>query len=116
MAYQLGRRERVFDGIRRIVIEELRAARKNLSESHPSNETRIHAARKSIKKVRAIVAAVDAAGGRGTTRSGKRLRDVNRVLSPLRDLDAMTKTLARLREIYPTMLANMPSGASGGTC
>jgi CHAD domain-containing protein len=110
MAYQLGRRERVFDGIRRIVIEELRAARKNLSESHPSNETRIHAARKSIKKVRAIVAAVDAAGGRGTTRSGKRLRDVNRVLSPLRDLDAMTKTLARLREIYPTMFSEHAFG------
>jgi CHAD domain-containing protein len=105
MAFQLGRREHVVEGIRRVVIEELRAARKNLNESSPSNEAKIHAARKSIKKVRAILAAIDAAGGRGTTRSGKRLRDVNRVLSPLRDLDAMSKTLAKLREIYPTMFS-----------
>jgi hypothetical protein len=36
MAYLLGKRERVLDGVRRVVIEELNAAAKSLRESHPS--------------------------------------------------------------------------------
>jgi len=52
MAYLLGKRERVLDGVRRVVIEELNAAAKSLRDSHPSSEKRIHAARNSVKKVR----------------------------------------------------------------
>ena len=110
MAYLLGKHERVLDGVRRVVIEELNAAAKSLRDSHPSSEKRIHAARKSVKKVRAILGAIDAAGGRGITRSGQRLCEVNRVLSPLRDLDAMAKTLGTLREIYPKMFSEHAFG------
>jgi CHAD domain-containing protein len=56
-----------------------------------------------VKKVRAILEAVEADNGRGTGNAAKRLHRINRVLSPLRDADAMITTLAKLRSRNPRL-------------
>lgn len=70
----------------------------------PSDEA-IHEARKSVKKVRAIVELIDAAGGQGADGIAVRLRRVNHTLSRLRDADAMSEILGKLRERTPSLIS-----------
>lgn len=100
MSYRLRSDESVVRGLRRLAKKELKSARDRLRTSAPSDES-IHEARKSVKKVRAIVHLVDSDDGRGLRKSEKRLRTVNRVLSPLRDADAMLEMLAKLKDATP---------------
>jgi len=92
MAYHLKQTERVGRGLRRLARKELRAAIDALRQT-PSDE-KIHEARKSLKKVRAIYKVLEADDAHGLRGSRKRLRRVNRTLSRLRDADAMLQTLA----------------------
>ena len=64
----------------------------------------MHEARKSIKKVRAILEVLEADHGSGTAGSQKRLRLVNRTLSELRDADAMVEILTKLRHKGPHLI------------
>jgi CHAD domain-containing protein len=96
VAYRLRPRESVAHGLRRVARKELRSARDQLSEATPPDDQAIHEARKSVKKVRAILLLIDADEGRGQTNCHKRLRKVNRTLSDVRDPDAMTAILTKL--------------------
>ncbi len=84
---------------------ELRRARKALRAHNPPSDEAIHEARKSAKKVRAIVALVEADGGSRLGRSQKRLRTINRTLSPARDADAMLEILAKLKSRNPHLFS-----------
>ena len=104
MSFELKPHEQVNSGLRRLVRKELRDARRELEDEHPPTPDAIHEARKSLKKARAIVALIDADGGRGVRRAKKRLRKVGRTLSHLRDADAMAEIVEKLRRSAPRQL------------
>jgi CHAD domain-containing protein len=96
MAFCLKRDERVDDGFRRLARKQLRDAAAALRRRRPDDEA-IHEARKSLKKARAIARLIDADRGSGLDRSSRRMRKINRMLSRLRDADAVFQALDRLR-------------------
>jgi len=104
MAFQLRPRESIATGLRRLARKELRVARDELRAKTPPGDEAIHSARKSIKKVRAVIDLLKADEGRGLKRSRKRLRDVSQTLSRLRDADATQEILSKLRERSPAAL------------
>jgi hypothetical protein len=86
VAYRLRKNESVASGLARVVKRELRAGLEQLASDQPSDEA-IHEARKSIKKVRAVLQLL---GPHIHARNGlKRLRRASRLLAPLRDADAV---------------------------
>jgi CHAD domain-containing protein len=92
MAYRIRRSESVGTGLRRVARTELRSAIDAL-DVNPSADS-IHTARKSIKKLRAVLTLVgDDAGARGET---KVVRGAGRQLSPLRDADAVIESAKAL--------------------
>jgi len=105
MAFEVRPSESARQGLRRLARKELGAARAEMLRSPAPGEAEIHAARRSVKKVRAIVRLIDNAGGGGLDGSGRRLRRVNRILSCLRDADAMLETLATLKHHHPELFS-----------
>jgi CHAD domain-containing protein len=104
MAFRIRPDESVSHGLRRLATKTLKAARAELRRRTPPTDEAIHEARKGVKKVRAIVEAIGAGDdGRPTGKARKRLRRINRVLSPLRDADAMLATLAKLKSRNPRL-------------
>jgi len=97
MAFRIRPDESVSHGLRRLAAKSLKTARDQLRSKTPPRDAAIHEARKTVKKVRAIVLAIEADHGRATADAWKRLRRINRVLSPLRDADAMLATLGKLK-------------------
>ena len=104
MAFHLRQRESIRKGLRRLAKRELRSAAENLNQQVRSDSS-IHEARKSIKKVRTIVQVVEADEASGLAKARKRLATVNRVLSRLRDADAMLEILRKLRKRNPHVLS-----------
>jgi CHAD domain-containing protein len=104
MAFRLRTAESVSRGLRRVAKKELSSARKELRKVRPPPGEAIHEARKSVKKVRAVMELIAADDGRGLSGCRKRMRKVNRVLSGLRDADAMLATLTKLRSKAPRAL------------
>ena len=101
MAFELKKDESISHGLRRLAEKELRRAHKNLADSGEATDQTIHAARKSIKKVRAVVQLIEDAVGVTMKKPRKRLRRVSRTLSSMRDADAMVKALGKLRNANP---------------
>lgn len=105
MAFRIRQDESMAHGLRRLAKKQLASARECLDGGKSPGESAVHAARKSVKKVRAIVHLVRSDDGRRLSKSPKRLRDANRVLSQSRDADAMTETLATLLDREPRILS-----------
>lgn len=101
MTYRLRTQESVAHGLRRLTRVELRSARDELRRTSPPRDEAIHEARKSVKKVRAIVELIEADDGRGLAECQKRLRKINATLSQVRDADAMLEILTKLRSKNP---------------
>ncbi|HEX3684332.1 MAG TPA: CHAD domain-containing protein [Bryobacteraceae bacterium] len=90
MAYRLKRGESIPEGIRRIVHEEADSAIGELS--HRTGKQRdegIHEARKSVKKIRGLLRLVRPELGRVYRAENRRLGDVGRKLSEIRDATAV---------------------------
>jgi len=104
VSFELKPREQVNHGLRRLIRKELRGARRALDSTHPPTADGIHEARKSLKKVRAIVTLIDADDGRGVGRARKRLRKIGQTLSRVRDADAMFEIVEKLHRSAPRML------------
>jgi CHAD domain-containing protein len=105
MAFRLRPDESVTHGLRRLARKELERARGELRKTNPPRDEAIHEARKSVKKVRAILQLIEDDEGNGVGGSGKRLHSVNRTLSGLRDADVMIETFARLRTRHPRLFS-----------
>src|SRR5882724_4897103 len=103
MAFQLRGDESPASGLRRLARKELRSARAALNKHHPPDDEAIHEARKSLKRVRAVMAIIDADVASGLD-GAKRVRKVNQSLSRLRDADVMVETLTKLKDKSPRML------------
>lgn len=101
MAFELNHDEPVGDGLSRVAKKTLSKGIDALAEGQPVEA--VHDARKTVKKLRAIVSLVD-----GTARHlrpvKKSLRRVARRLSPLRDAHAIAETCRRLVGKSPTNL------------
>ena len=93
VAYRLRVRESIGKGLKRVVRKELRSAIDALDDTNPSDDA-IHEARKSIKKVRAAVQLVGAEVE--TTGALKELRRASRLLSPVRDAQALVESAGAL--------------------
>src|SRR5438046_811176 len=95
MAFRLRTDESVGDGLKRVVKKELRSAVKELADAELSEEA-IHQARKSVKKVRAVLQLISKNSSDVIDRDAKRLRRSSRLLSPLRDAEAVVATAEEL--------------------
>jgi len=99
MAYRLKNGEGAPEGLRRIAREELASAAAGLRQaSARTRDDAIHDARKSIKKVRAILRLVRGELGRTYALENRRLRDVARGLSVYRDATVTIETIDHLRD------------------
>jgi len=105
MAFRLHADESVTHGLHRLSRKELEAARDELRRTRPPHEEPVHEARRSVKKLRAILQLIDDDDGTGLKGSRRRLRSINRILSDLRDADVMMETLENLRTTYPHALS-----------
>jgi CHAD domain-containing protein len=105
MAFSVRPGESITRGMRRLAKNELASAREQLQRTSPPDDDAIHEARKSVKKVRAIVHLVEHDNGRRLRGSKKRLRAVSRALSQSRDADAMIVILQKLVDQQPHLLS-----------
>lgn len=99
MAYRLTRGENIHQAALRIVDEELADAVARLSHGgsdHGDVHTRIHAARKAIKRVRALARLLRAGLGAGFRRDNLDLRDAARRLAARRDAAVAADVFASL--------------------
>jgi CHAD domain-containing protein len=101
MPYRLTQGESVDKGMRRIVTEELESAVSSLRNNDDSaRDEGIHEARKSIKKLRAVVRLLMPGLGPAGTNDNIALRDTGRALSTLRDAAALIETVEVLSNQY----------------
>ena len=100
MAYRLSPEQPVSHQLVRILLEEVSSAALNLTEATADNrDGRVHEARKSIKKTRALLRLVAKGLGKARfQRENKRFCDINRQLSALRDAQAIIEAFAALPE------------------
>jgi CHAD domain-containing protein len=102
LAFQFKRGEPVPRAIRRIVTEQLRFAAGQLRNTEPSaRDEAVHEARKSIKKVRAILRLTSGELGAVAAAGNTLLRDLARRLSALRDATVLVETLDSLKGHLP---------------
>jgi CHAD domain-containing protein len=102
MNYELRSGEKLSRGIRRIAKRQADRVLKRLAQKRPHRDGRtIHEARKDLKKLRAALRLVRARmGGRVCRKEDRKFRDAGRALAPLRDSEALVKTLEQLRCCY----------------
>lgn len=103
MSFEIRPDKRVDNELRRLARKELREARARLGSGHPPQSEAVHEARKSLKKVRAIVRLLDADNGKGLDRTERQLKKAAHTLSRVRDADAMIETVGKLRRKKPRL-------------
>ena len=103
MAFRLSRRHSIPVQLGRIARREIDAALDEL-DRRALDRRAIHEARKSVKKVRAVLRLLRDALGRRYAKENQRLRRSARALASLRDADASVDTLHALRLRYPTIV------------
>lgn len=101
MSYGLKRGEPIPEAIERIACEELTAASDELSgkAGHNRDES-IHEARKSVKKVRALLRLMRKELGAAYDEENTRLREIGRKLSDFRDTQSVMEILKSLQKKY----------------
>ena len=100
MKFALKSDERLGSGLRRIARKVLRAGIDELRDNRRAGDA-IHAARKSVKKVRALVALAETRGDRRMRDADKRLRRAGHRLSAVRDARAIADSFDRICDRFP---------------
>ena len=100
MSFSINPNEPVVQALKRVVREEARHAITHLNSSEDRHEA-IHEARKSVKKLRALLRLLEPQLGNVSRNANRRLRDLGRTLSVLRDTAAMVETFDQLAAEYP---------------
>jgi CHAD domain-containing protein len=112
MSYHLQLNETVPDGIKRVVCEEIEASAAQLdSKDIEKRDEAIHEARKSVKKIRAVLRAIRPELGAKYREENARLRDVGRKLSEFRDAGAIIETFDGLKDKYRDQLGRRTLGS-----
>jgi CHAD domain-containing protein len=99
MPYRL-KKEPVPDAIKRIVQEEIDSACELLTSRQEHRDRAIHEARKSLKKIRAVLRLMRPELGATYTRENRRFRDLGRALSTVRDAVAVIEVFDGLADDY----------------
>jgi len=103
MAYRLERSESVVSGLKRVVRDEIDSANAHVAgDKKVSRDEAIHEARKSIKKVRALLRLMRTELGPTYAQENNRLRDIAHKLSEFRDAFAIIATFDDLKKKYNT--------------
>lgn len=101
MAYRLKAGESVPEGVRRVVLEEIDSAIKQLSRRGVGQrDEAIHEARKSIKKIRGVLRLIRPRLGPVYREENTRLRDIGRGLSEIRDAQAIIEVFDGVVDKY----------------
>jgi CHAD domain-containing protein len=101
MAFRLERDESVSDGLRRVIREELKSAAELLANGMNDNpDEAIHEARKSVKKVRAVLRMAYPDPDGAPSRENASLRDIAGRLSEFRDDAAIIETFDDLKKAH----------------
>lgn len=107
MKYRFGVKEPVGEAVRRIGLEQIEIAEGKLAGAHDSPAA-IHDARRCLKRVRALLQLVrPALEDDSYRREYKRVRDIARLLSGVRDLHVMQQTAHKLESRF----GPLPDGA-----
>ncbi len=96
MSFRIKRGKPIRRELKRLLRRQLKRAHHHLEQDAGKN---VHAARKSVKKARAIVRLLREAKAAGLRKDGRRLRAAGRILSKLRDADVVLGTLGRLNGV-----------------
>lgn len=96
--YCVKKGENLPDAFRRVLSEQLTQAVEVLSAHEGSLEEPVHEARRCIKRVRSVLRLIKPAIPNTYASENRRLRDVGRSLSELRDSHALLQTLMELEE------------------
>jgi CHAD domain-containing protein len=111
MSFTLHQRKNIEDELRNTARRQLRRGSEALKQPDAGTiGARVHEARRSVKKARAVVKTLREAGGDVPPRDRRRLRKASRQLSGLRDSAAIVDTFQRLRKRYPKRLAEHTYG------
>jgi CHAD domain-containing protein len=102
MAFTLNPNESIRRGLKRLIRKELRRASEHLQHDQ---ETAVHEARTSVKKVRAVVTLLQHTDTGAFEKDARRLRAAGQTLSILRDADAVIATFDHLRTRFPKRLS-----------
>ncbi len=103
---QLGRSEPLGVGVKRVALDEFERAAAGFFEPEDHFHSAAHGARKSIKRVRAILAAVRGDLGEKVYRYEDRyLRDTGRMLAEVRSAVAVAEVAILIRDLYGEFLA-----------
>ena len=101
MGYRLHPGETIQDEVRRIADRQLEQAIAGLrAVGDPESDASVHSARRHVKKVRALIRLIRPALGPRYRAVNRRLREVNRTLSPVADGQAVVDTLALIARHY----------------
>ena len=111
MAFRFKLNEPVEKGFRRIGLEQIERAERELSASE-SLEVATHETRKSLKRIRALLRLVRPGLGDTVYRTeNARFRDIGALLSSARDSDVLLQTVTKL-ETLPGEVANAALAAA----
>ncbi len=111
MSYRLQTDETLPAGMTRVVYEQLDQAIAALSNTEQDVHESIHEARKSLKKVRAVLRLMRGELGKMYKAENTRFRDAGRKLSNLRDAEARIETLDQMRNMFGDALKPERFGA-----
>src|SRR6266581_1505111 len=103
MSFGLKNRGSIPGQLRRLVRKQVQKALHALADPTAGEEA-IQEARKSVKKVRAVLRVLHDDLGSHYRTENKRFRRAARYLSSLRDVDATAETLRALHGRYPTVV------------
>ena len=102
MPYKLVLGEPAVEGLRRVAIEQIEAALKEIEPGRNAPTVAVHRFRRRCKKIRAVLrlfrGVLEADGT--FRRENEALRDIARSLAHIRDADVMIKTYDRLMDLY----------------
>jgi len=107
MAFELDHRKHIDRQLRKIARRQLRRTISTLDTDGGNGGTfggAVHESRKSVKKIRAVTALLQAAGARVPRKDRSRLKSAARTLSGVRDSAAIIEALERLHRKYPSQL------------
>jgi CHAD domain-containing protein len=100
MGYRLKPDEPVTDGVKRVILGEIDKADTMLRQGGDERDEGVHEARKSFKKIRAVLRLVRPALGSAYARENAWFRDAARELSDLRDAQAVLESLDKLQNAF----------------
>src|SRR5262249_50856943 len=103
MAFHIKRQRPIAPELRRLARKEFRNTLEQLDANEP-DEDAVHEARKSLKKIRAVLRLVEPEV-EGYGEQNEQLRIAAHALAALRDADVTAETIEKLHRHYPTLIS-----------